>query len=72
VSASEPPTVSKALSDIMVGTREQDLERETRGRRDLAEAKLATFIARTLDAAPPLDPAQVRRLTCLICSKAVK
>ena len=35
-------------------------------RRDLAEAKLAAYIARTVAAAPPLTPAQRDRLALLL------
>lgn len=66
MSTSEPPTVPKALSDVMVGTRLHDSEREAKGRRDLAEAKIAAYVERTLAAAPPLTPAQVNRLTGLL------
>jgi hypothetical protein len=50
----------------MVGTRLNDPEREAKGRRDLAEAKLADYIRRTLDKAPDLTPAQVKRLSSLL------
>lgn len=50
----------------MVGTRLDDPEREAKGRRDLAEAKIAAYVERTLAAAPPLTPAQVKRLSGLL------
>lgn len=61
-----PPTVPKALSDIMVGRRLPDPAREAKGRRDLAEAKIAAAIDQALSVAPPLSPAQVRRLAGLL------
>lgn len=66
MSTSEPPTVPKALSDVMVGTRLNDPEREAKGRRNLAEAKIAAYLERTLAAAPPLTPDQVKRLSGLL------
>lgn len=50
----------------MVGRRLDDPEREAKGRRDLAEAKIADAVKRALAAAPPLTPAQVKRLTGLL------
>jgi hypothetical protein len=58
--------VPKALSDIMVGRRLPDPEREAKGRRNLAEAKIAEAIERSLAVAPPLTPAQVKRLSGLL------
>lgn len=66
MSTFEPPTVPKALSDIMVGRRLPDPEREAKGRRDLAEAKIATTIERALAVAPPLTPTQIQRLSGLL------
>ncbi|MDN3310544.1 hypothetical protein QWJ90_06345 [Microbacterium oryzae] len=66
MSSSESPTVHKARSDIMVGPRTADPEREAKGRRDLAEAKIAEAIQRNLDKAPPLTPNQVKRLSALL------
>ncbi|MER7797605.1 hypothetical protein [Microbacterium sp. NPDC096154] len=56
----------QALSDIMVGTRKNDPEREAKGRRDLAEAKIAEAIQRNVAKAPPLTPRQIKRLTALL------
>lgn len=66
MSVSEPPTVPKALSDIMVGRRFNDPEREAKGRRDLAEAKIAAAVQRALATSPPLTPAQIRRIGTLL------
>lgn len=66
MSRSNPPTVSKAVSDVMVGVRTGDHEREAKGRRDLAEAKLATYIQSVLDRAPELSNDQVARLSGLL------
>ncbi|MGM7699443.1 hypothetical protein [Microbacterium sp. A84] len=60
------PTRAKAQSDIMVGKRLHDPDRETKGRRDLAEAKIAAYVERTLAAAPPLNPGQIKRLSGLL------
>jgi hypothetical protein len=43
-----------------------DAERVAAARRDLAAAKLEDFITRTVDAAPPLTPAQRDRLALLL------
>lgn len=56
----------KALSDIMVGRRLDDPEREATGRRNLAEAKIADAVQRALAAAPPLSNQQIARLTSLL------
>lgn len=61
-----PPSRAKAQSDIMVGTRVHDPEREAKGRRDLAEAKLADYIQKTLDKAPALTADQVDNLVTLL------
>ena len=66
MSVSEPPTVPKALSDIMTGRKYGDAVREAKGRRDLAEAKIAAAIERALATAPELQPEQRRRLTALL------
>mgnify|MGYP003585957522 CR=1 FL=1 len=66
MSATEPPSRAKAQSDVMVGTRLNDPEREAKGRRDLAEAKIAAAVKRALAVAPPLTPAQVKRLSALL------
>jgi hypothetical protein len=50
----------------MVGRRAHDLEREAKGRRDLAEVKIAASIERALAVAPPLSPTQVKRLSGLL------
>ena len=66
MATTEPPTVPKALSDIMVGRRLDDPEREATGRRNLAEAKIADAVQRALAAAPPLSNQQIARLTSLL------
>lgn len=66
MSVSEPPTVPKALSDIMVGRRFNDPEREAKGRRDLAEAKIAAAVERALAGSPPLTPTQIKRISTLL------
>lgn len=72
MASSNPPTRAKAQSDIMVGRRLDDPEREAKGRRDLAEAKIADYVERTLAAAPPLTPAQISRLSGLLRTGAGK
>lgn len=67
MASSEPPTVPKALSDIMVGRRLPDPEREAKGRRDLAEAKIANAVKRALATSPKqLTPDQIKRLSALM------
>ncbi|MEU4014600.1 hypothetical protein AB0E56_04970 [Microbacterium sp. NPDC028030] len=66
MASSKPPTRAKAQSDIMVGRRLDDPEREAKGRRDLAEAKIADAVKRALAAAPPLTNQQIHRLTALL------
>ena len=66
------PTVHKARSDIMVGRRLHDPEREAKGRRDYAAAKLQATIERELAKAPPLTPAQIKRLSALLRSGGAK
>ena len=67
MSASEPPTVPKALSDIMTGRKYGDAVREAKGRRDLAEAKIAAAVERALAASPErLTSAQIKRLSTLL------
>jgi hypothetical protein len=66
LSISESPSRAKAQSDIMVGRRIHDPEREAKGRRDLAEAKIQAAIERAVAAAPPLTPAQIKRLSGLL------
>lgn len=60
------PNRAKAQSDIMVGTRKNDPEREAKGRRDLAEVKIADAVVRALASAPPLSNQQIARLTSLL------
>ncbi|WP_228484793.1 hypothetical protein [Microbacterium cremeum] len=43
-----------------------DPERRAAVSRNLAEAKIAAYIERTLAAAPPLNPQQIRTLTGLL------
>lgn len=61
-----PVTAVQARGHIMTAVRMGDTVREEQGRRDLAAAKIATYIERTLEKAPPLSPAQVRRLSALL------
>lgn len=43
-----------------------DPERRAQASRNLAEAKIVAFIEDTLAAAPPLSPAQVKRISMLL------
>lgn len=72
MSTSQTPTRAKAQSDIMVGRRLHDPEREAEGRRNLAEAKIAEAIERNLAAAPPLNNQQIHRLTSLLRTGGAK
>lgn len=56
----------------MVGRRVHDPEREAKGRRDLAEAKIAAAVERALAVAPPLTPTQVKRLSGLLRTGGVR
>lgn len=66
MTTSKPPTAPKALSDIMVGVRTGDPDRENKGRRDFAEARIAEAIKNNLAKAPALSPAQLKRLSGLL------
>lgn len=45
-----------------------DPERRAEASRNLAEAKIADYVERTLAGAPPLTPAQVKRISALLRS----
>ncbi|MDZ8200633.1 hypothetical protein RZO50_03860 [Microbacterium sp. SSW1-59] len=72
MSTHNPPTVTKARSEIMIGRRVHDPEREASGRRDLAEAKIAAYIEKALAVAPPLNNQQIHRLTGLLRAGGVR
>lgn len=59
-------TVYRARSRVGVAARLGDREAERLARRDLAAEKLAAYIKRTVDTAPPLTPAQRDKLTLLL------
>lgn len=64
------PTVAKAISDIAVGRRLADAEREARGRHDLVTAKLRAAIEREVQKSGPLTTEQIRLLSGLLrCKK---
>jgi hypothetical protein len=66
VSTPEPLTPHQAMGPVMTASRLGDVEGEKVARRNLAEAKLQTYIERVVASAPPLTPAQVNRLSALL------
>lgn len=62
--------VAKARSRVGVAARLGDPEKLLSARRDLAAAKLAEYIARTVAEAPPLDDDQRSRLVLLLTPSA--
>jgi len=63
---SKPMSAVKARGHVMVAVRLGDVERERTARRNLAEAKIAEYIEKTLAAAPPLNQTQINRLSGLL------
>ncbi|MBM7025038.1 hypothetical protein JS515_04170 [Clavibacter sp. DM3] len=61
-------TPHQAAAHVAVAVRVDDPEREVVARRNLAEAKIAEAIERSVAAAPPLTPAQIKRLSGLLRS----
>jgi len=59
-------TPHQAVGYVATAVRVGDPKREADARRDLAEAKIAEAIERAVSAAPPLTPAQIRRLSGLL------
>lgn len=59
-------TPHQATAHVAVAVRVGDSEREVTARRNLAEAKIADAIERAVVAAPPLTPAQIKRLSGLL------
>lgn len=60
------PTPHQVAAHVAVAVRVGDPDREVTARRDLAEAKIATAIDKALAVAPPLTPAQIKRLSGLL------
>jgi len=60
------PDVARQRSRVAVAHRQHDPAAITVARRDLAEAKLADYITRTVDAAPALTTDQRDRLAALL------
>lgn len=60
------PQVALTRSRVAVAARRRDELGVVSARRDLAEAKLADYITRTVDAAPPLTDEQADRLALLL------
>lgn len=56
----------QAAAHVAVAVRVGDPAREVTARRNLAEARIADAVKRALDAAPPLTPTQVKRLSGLL------
>jgi hypothetical protein len=59
-------TAHQRSAQVAVAVRLGDAERERTARQNLAEAKIAEYIERALAVAPPLTPAQIKRLTGLL------
>lgn len=66
MSTSQPLTPHQAVGLVAYNARIGDVEGEKIARRNLAEAKIADAIKRSLAVAPPLTPAQVKRLSGLL------
>jgi hypothetical protein len=64
--------VLQARSHLGVASRRGDPEEIEQARRELAEAKLADFIRRTVDSAPRLSAAQCDRLAVMLRDGAVR
>lgn len=62
----EPITAVTARGQIATAVRMGDPEREATARRQLAEARIASAIEKSLAVAPPLTPGQVQRLSGLL------
>lgn len=60
------PTARQLAGPIAYAVKIGDVEGEKVARRNLAEAKIADAIDRALAVAPPLTPAQARRLSGLL------
>ena len=60
------PGVAKARSRVAVAVRRRDPEARREAQRELAAAKIADFIQRTVDSAPPLSREQLDRLGLLL------
>jgi hypothetical protein len=60
------PEVISSATRIARAVKARDPEAETQARRELAEAKIADYIRRVVDAAPPLTDEQRTRLAELL------
>lgn len=61
-----PSAQYSAATKVASAYRTGDPERIALARRELAEANITAAIQRSLEKAPPLTPAQVKRLTGLL------
>ena len=59
-------TPHQAVGHVATAVRVGDAEQEVTARRNLAEAKIAAAIERAVAVAPPLTPAQIKRLSGLL------
>lgn len=64
------PTITQARSRLGVAARRRDDEAIRENRRDLAAAKVAQYIERTLEDAPPLTDDQRQTLARLLLGGA--
>lgn len=60
------PTITKSRSRLGVATKAGDAEAATEARKDLAAAKIAAYIERTLAEAPPLSAEQRSQLASIL------
>ena len=64
--SNEAPNPFQAGGRLTIARRSGDPEQIAAAEADVAEAKIAAFVKRTLAAAPPLQPAQVKRIAALL------
>lgn len=66
------PTTLNARARLGQAVRAGDQDAATEARRDLAEAKIAQYVAKVVAEAPPLGPDQRARLAALLNGGATK
>lgn len=62
----ELPTITQARSRLGVATKARDEQAANDARRDLAAAKIAQYVRRVVDEAPPLTSDQLDRLAAIL------
>lgn len=64
--SNETPNPFQAGGRLTIARRSGDPEQIAAAEADVVEAKIAAFVKRTLATAPPLQPAQVKRISALL------